>query len=159
MKLMSRFPSKASRTARDFVNNCGGVAAVEFAFIVPLMLVLFFGTIDFSQGVAVSRKVTIMARTLADLTSQNTSVTTTQLNNFFTASTAVMTPYPAAPEICVEIRSFSNSDAEMAEKIMLFLSKGAREVWICDADGNVTFHDHTGALPRSKLALQFPAKI
>ena len=97
MKSMSRFPIKASRTARDFVNNCRGVAAVEFAFIVPLMLVLFFGTIDFSQGVAVSRKVTIMARTLADLTSQNTSVTTTQLNNFFTASTAVMTPYPAAP--------------------------------------------------------------
>jgi Flp pilus assembly protein TadG len=97
MKSMSRFPIKASRTARDFVNNCGGVAAVEFAFILPLMLVLFFGTIDFSQGVAVSRKVTIMARTLADLTSQNTSVTTTQLDNFFTASTAVMTPYPAAP--------------------------------------------------------------
>jgi len=97
MKSMSRFLIKASPTARDFVNNCGGLAAVEFAFILPLMLVLFFGTIEFSQGVAVDRKITIMARTLADLTSQNTSVTTTQLNNFFPAATAVMTPYPSAP--------------------------------------------------------------
>ena len=97
MKSMPRFPIRASRRARDFVNDYGGVAAVEFAFILPLMLVLFFGTIDFSQGIAVDRKVTLMARTLADLTSQNTSVTTTQLNNFFAASTAVMTPYDSAP--------------------------------------------------------------
>ena len=39
--------------------------------IVPLMLVLFFGTVEFSSGVAVDRKVTLMARTLSDLTSQN----------------------------------------------------------------------------------------
>lgn len=97
MKSMSRFLIRASRTSRDFANDCGGLAAIEFAFIVPLMLVLFFGTIDFSQGVAVDRKVTLMARTLADLTSQNTSVTTTQLNNFFAASTAVMTPYAPGP--------------------------------------------------------------
>jgi Flp pilus assembly protein TadG len=97
MKRMSRFLIRASRSARDFVNDCGGLAAIEFAFILPLMLVLFFGTNEFSQGVAVDRKVTIMARTLADLTSQNTSVTTTQLNNFFAASTAVMTPYPPGP--------------------------------------------------------------
>ena len=39
--------------------------------IVPLMLVMFFGTVEFSSGVAVDRKVTLMARTLSDLTSQN----------------------------------------------------------------------------------------
>jgi Flp pilus assembly protein TadG len=97
MKSMSRFLIRARRSARAFVNDCGGLAAIEFAFIVPLMLVLFFGTNEFAQGIAVDRKVTIMARTLADLTSQNTSVTTTQLNNFFAASTAVMTPYPPGP--------------------------------------------------------------
>jgi Flp pilus assembly protein TadG len=97
MKSMSRFLIRTSRSARDVVNDCAGVAAVEFAFIVPLMLVLFFGTNEFAQGVAVDRKVAIMARTLADLASQNTSVTTTQLNNFFAASTAVMTPYSPGP--------------------------------------------------------------
>ena len=67
--------------------------------IVPIMLVMFFGTVEFSSGVAVDRKVTLMARTLSDLTSQSLSatdsdsVTDTDLQNFFTASIAIMTPY------------------------------------------------------------------
>jgi Flp pilus assembly protein TadG len=97
MKSMSRRLLRLKRAARDFLRDKTGIAAVEFAFILPLMLVLFFGTVEFSQGVAVDRKVTIMARTLADLTSQNTSVTSTQLTNFFKASTAIMTPYSAQP--------------------------------------------------------------
>ncbi len=61
------------------------------------MLVLFFGTVEFSSGVAVDRKVTLMARTLSDLTSQSTSVSNQDLTNFFAASTAIMTPYSATP--------------------------------------------------------------
>ena len=69
------------------------------------------------------------------------------------------TPYPVAPEICVEVKSLSNTAAELTEKIMLFLSQGAQEVWICDKDGNLAFHDHTGAIAQSKLAPAFPATI
>ncbi|MDU6376453.1 MAG: TadE/TadG family type IV pilus assembly protein, partial [Bradyrhizobium sp.] len=64
-----------------------GIAATEFAFIVPLMLVMFFGTVEFCSGIAVDRKVTLMARTLSDLTSQSTSVGDSDMSNFFAAST------------------------------------------------------------------------
>ena len=83
-----------------------GIAATEFAVIVPIMLVLFFGTVEFSSGVAVDRKVTLMARTLSDLTSQSpppslnstsATMTDTYLQNFFTASIAIMTPYAPSP--------------------------------------------------------------
>lgn len=97
MKSMSRRPLRPNWALRDFLGDRTGIAAVEFSFILPLMLVLFFGTVEFSQGIAVDRKVTIMARTLADLTSQNTSLTSAQLSNIFAASTAIMTPYSAAP--------------------------------------------------------------
>ena len=64
---------------------------IEFAMIVPMMLVLFFGTVEFSSGVAVDRKVTLVARTLSDLTSQSLASPATladaDLTNFFTAST------------------------------------------------------------------------
>jgi Uma2 family endonuclease len=69
------------------------------------------------------------------------------------------TPYPAAPEICVEIISPSNDDVEVNRKITLYLAKGAREVWICDDKGNVTFADHSGKLKKSKLVARFPSKI
>ena len=97
MSLMSRIWLRMRRSALDLSDDTRGLAAVEFAMVVPLMLVLFFGTVEFSSGVAVDRKVTLMARTLSDLTSQNVSVTDAQLTNIFNASTGIMTPYSATP--------------------------------------------------------------
>ena len=77
--------------------NTGGFAAVEFALIVPIMLLLLFGTVEISNGVAVYRKVTLMAHTLSDLTSQSVSVQDSDLTNFFAASTGIMTPYSTTP--------------------------------------------------------------
>jgi Flp pilus assembly protein TadG len=85
------------RSALDLYRDRRGVMAIEFAVIAPVMLVMFFGTVELSSGIAVNRKVTLMARTLSDLTSQNISVTSTQLNNIFNASTGIMTPYSATP--------------------------------------------------------------
>ncbi|MGJ5176799.1 TadE/TadG family type IV pilus assembly protein [Bradyrhizobium oligotrophicum] len=80
-----------------FAADRGGVAATEFAFIVPLMLVMFFGTVEFCSAIAVDRKVTLMARTLSDLTSQSNSVGDTDISNFFAASTGIMYPYSTTP--------------------------------------------------------------
>jgi Flp pilus assembly protein TadG len=85
------------RSPRELLVDRSGLAAVEFAMIIPIMLLLFFGTDEFSSGVAVNRKVTLMARTLSDLISQNISVTDAQFTNFFNASQAILTPYPSAP--------------------------------------------------------------
>ena len=94
---MTRMWLRLRRSALRLSGDNSGIAAIEFAMIVPLMLVLFFGTVEFSSGVAINRKVTLMARTLSDLTSQNISVTDAQLTNFFNASTGIMTPFPSAP--------------------------------------------------------------
>jgi Flp pilus assembly protein TadG len=84
------------RLAFELRGNNSGLAAVEFAMIIPIMAVLLIGTNEFAAGVAIDRKVTIMARTLSDLTSQNIAVTDAQLTNFFNASNAIMTPYSSA---------------------------------------------------------------
>jgi len=97
MQPMTKIWLRMRHSAFELFADCRGLAATEFALVIPLMLVLFFGTNEFSTGVAVDRKVTLMARTLSDLTSQNISVTDTQLNNFFAASTAIMTPYSPTP--------------------------------------------------------------
>src|SRR5262249_19083441 len=96
MKPISKLCSRLRHSARNLRDDCRGVAATEFAMVVPIMLVAFFGTVEFCSAVAVDRKVTIMARTLSDLTSQNTWVDTTATTKFFSASNAVMTPYSAS---------------------------------------------------------------
>ena len=97
MKPMKKIWLRMRRRAVELAGNNSGVAAIEFAMIIPVMAVLFVGTNEFSAGVAVDRKVTLMARTLSDLTSQNTEVTDDKLTNFFNASKAIMTPYASDP--------------------------------------------------------------
>jgi Flp pilus assembly protein TadG len=98
MKSIRRKWHRARRMAAALVKDRRGVAAIEFAMIVPIMLVLFFGTVEFSSGVAVDRKVTLIARTLSDLTSQSVAtVTDGYLQNVFTASISIMYPYVATP--------------------------------------------------------------
>lgn len=97
MKTISRIWLRARRSLRNLARDNSGIAATEFAVIVPIMLVLFFGTVEFSSGIAVDRKVTLVARTLSDLTSQSTSVANSDMTNFFTASCKILTPYASTP--------------------------------------------------------------
>ena len=68
-------------------------------------------------------------------------------------------PFPEAPELCVEILSPSNTLAEMDEKKELYFARGAREFWICDKNGNITFHKNTGKIHCSELAGTFPNRV
>ena len=77
------------------------------------------------------------------------------LSDDFYAEFGETTPFPKAPEICVEIKSPANSKAEMDEKIRLYLEKGALEVWIVDEYSNVDFYSHTGKIETSKLVKNF----
>lgn len=69
------------------------------------------------------------------------------------------TPYPIAPELCVEIVSPSNSRAALEEKIGLYLAKGAKEVWLCNEDGQIEFHSYEGRIPQSRLVPDMPSQI
>jgi Flp pilus assembly protein TadG len=97
MRLSRTVGFRLRRLVRDWTADCRGLAATEFAFIVPLMLVLFFGTVEFCSGIAVDRKVTLMAKTLSDLTSQSKSVVDGDISNFFAAATGIMYPYSTTP--------------------------------------------------------------
>jgi hypothetical protein len=49
------------------------------------------------------------------------------------------TAFSAAPEICVEVLSPSNTRNEIEEKRRLYFEAGASEVWICERDGRLHF--------------------
>lgn len=84
------------RLIRQAAASRRGVAAVEFAMILPAMLAIYFGIVEVAQGVMVDRKVTQLNRSLADLTAQSATVTTTDISSIFDASLSVMTPYAPA---------------------------------------------------------------
>jgi Flp pilus assembly protein TadG len=100
MKTISRIRRRARRCVRGLIGDSRGVAAVEFAVIVPIMLVLFFGVVEFSSAISVDRKLSMIARTLSDLTSQSLSSTSdTEMQNIFAASASILTPYSVTPTL------------------------------------------------------------
>ncbi len=67
--------------------------------------------------------------------------------------------YQLAPDICVEIRSDSNTGIAMDEKRRLYFERGAQEVWIVNAARIVAFYTPAGLVERSGICPDFPAEL
>lgn len=66
---------------------------------------------------------------------------------------------PEAPDVCIGIKSPSNSKKEMDIKRALYFAAGAKEVWICDEEGALTFWNLAGRIRRSKVFSAFPMHV
>jgi Uma2 family endonuclease len=73
----------------------------------------------------------------------------------FIAEHGEATPYPKAPEICIEILSPSNSKLQIEQKVELYLAKGALEVWVVNDKRKASFYTHTGPIKKSRLIPKF----
>jgi Uma2 family endonuclease len=65
------------------------------------------------------------------------------------------TPYPEAPEICVEIVSPSNTPSEISNKVELYLARGAKEVWVISEERKITFYTPGREMRKSELFPEF----
>ena len=100
-----RMPTALAR----LIGEARGVSAVEFALVAPLMISLYLGCVGISDGVAVDRKVSLIAGTLANLTAScsdsksgagdcpNNDISTSEMTNIFAAASRIMTPYSSTP--------------------------------------------------------------
>jgi Flp pilus assembly protein TadG len=79
---------------RKFSTAADAVAATEFAIVVPFMLVLLVGGVELGDGMAINVKVSATAHSVADMVTQNTSLSTTSMQNILTGATAIIAPYP-----------------------------------------------------------------
>ena len=75
------------------------------------------------------------------------------LSEIFVSEFGFVTPYPKAPEICIEIVSPSNSKIEIEEKVDLYLAKGAQEVWVVYALDNIKVYTCMGIVDQSKIMI------
>jgi len=91
--LFANMLDRFRRTGRRFGRDGRGVAAVEFALVLPVLMVMYFGTLELTQAVSVSQKVTHLSSSVADLVTQTQSISGTEMNDIFTASSAIMAPF------------------------------------------------------------------
>jgi Flp pilus assembly protein TadG len=88
--------SALRRCTRSFAADRHGVSVVEFALLLPLMLTMFFGSIEVTDAISADRQVTLVASTVADIASQYSSVAASDVSNIMAAATSVLAPFSTA---------------------------------------------------------------
>ena len=90
---MSR-PAKAIRAIlQRLAHNQKGVAAVEFAMIAPMLLILYLGATDITQGLAIDRKLGQFAATVSEQMARKTEISEADVLDVVRAGEAIMRPF------------------------------------------------------------------
>ncbi|THD62852.1 TadE/TadG family type IV pilus assembly protein [Phenylobacterium sp.] len=74
-----------------------GLAAVEFALIAPIMILLYCGLAEFTMAMMAERRAAHATSVVADLVAQTSQITGSQVTDVFTVANAIMDPFPTPP--------------------------------------------------------------
>lgn len=113
MRTLPHLQCGGHRRPRRFAGDRRGVAAVEFALILPIMLALYVGVTEVGQAISIARKVTITVRTITDLVTQYAAISDSEMTSLLNASAQVMAPYPSSNVIITvsEVSTDSSGNA------------------------------------------------
>jgi Flp pilus assembly protein TadG len=101
------------RFATRFLCDPRGVAAVEFALIAPIMLLLYFGLAELTQAMIAERKAIRTASAIGDLVAQNDEITPTGaggISDIFDIAATLMKPFPTGTSLKLCLASISADD-------------------------------------------------
>jgi Flp pilus assembly protein TadG len=79
---------------KRFVRDQKGVAALEFALVIPILISLYFMLNETASAMRAARKVTIVSRVMADLSSRSVDITNAMKDDIFSAAGPIMSPFP-----------------------------------------------------------------
>jgi Flp pilus assembly protein TadG len=80
-----------------------GVAAVEFALVLPLLLTMWLGMEQFSEYATADAKTLMAAQSVSDLISQLPASDTGTFTDIADAATQIMAPLPTSGKVTVDV--------------------------------------------------------
>lgn len=90
-----------------FLKDQQGAAALEFALVLPIMLVLYFGMSMATQALLVDRRVSYLASAVSDLTSQQAVLKQADIDDIYKVANQVMKPFPTGT-LAIRVTSVQN---------------------------------------------------
>jgi Flp pilus assembly protein TadG len=117
MRVISNSIAKAR--LRKFAFNTSGVAAVEFAFLAPLLMLMTFGTFEVSRALLVNKRFQRATAMVGDLVSREKQVGSTPtdasntLDGMLVSAEHAMEPFSSSPlQLSITQLRASSSDAK-----------------------------------------------
>jgi Flp pilus assembly protein TadG len=100
---------------RRFLTSTRGVAAVEFAIMLPILLTLFLASVDAARAIAIYAKVRSATYVLDAVTNQYTTIQSSDMSAILGATSVVLAPYSSSPVTVVlsQIKVTSASKASV----------------------------------------------
>lgn len=106
------------RQLAEFLTSKRGVAAIEFAFIAPILLCLYFVTMEVAQAVEANKKVGRIASMIADLVTQQQTVTRNDVDAIMKIGTSIIQPYDrSVPSIFVTAIEVTDEDSPKVQVV------------------------------------------
>jgi len=113
-----RLADRITAAVSSMVRDRRGVAAVEFAMIAPLLLVLYFMTMEVTLALETNKKVSRISSMVADLVTQQSEVKKADLDAIINIGEAIIYPYdrsfPSIEIVGIEITDENNPKAKVA---------------------------------------------
>ena len=99
-----------------------GIAAVEFALILPFMAFMYLGGYQVMEGISANRQVELTASTVAEITSQYSTISASQtMPGILAASTTVMLPFSSSNAVvtvtCITIDSTGKATVSWSQAL------------------------------------------
>jgi Flp pilus assembly protein TadG len=110
MKILRRMRKTLRNRKRGFAND-SGVAAIEFALLLPFLALLYLGSAELVLGIMLQRQTTLTATTVANIVAQYTSISaSTQMPDILNAAIQIFAPNPSAnANVVVSLISISST--------------------------------------------------
>ena len=91
--------SGPARLCRRFIASTRAVAAIEFAIVMPVLALMFFGTFDAGRAIAIYMKIRSATFAIDAITNQYTTVQTSDLQSIAGAAAVILAPYPSSTSV------------------------------------------------------------
>lgn len=114
-RMVSRKAAAATALARRFRADRAGVAAIEFAFLIPLLFCIYFGSMEIMQAIDTNRKLGRASAQIADLVSQNINTSKADIDAIMNIGAATLSPYDrSTPDIKITAVKMSDDASPVA---------------------------------------------
>jgi Flp pilus assembly protein TadG len=133
------------------------VAAVEFAFIAPVLLALYFVTLEVSHAIETNKKVGRAASMIADLITQQSCVTSTSLDAIMQIGEATLQPYNRS-RLAVHVTGIRISD-EDTPKVTVAWSRMMADTGVTGPDPDEKADDPTTVPSELKIRNTFLVRV
>ncbi len=88
-----RIAGRTPRRIRSMLRDRKGVGAVEFAFVAPLLVLMYIGAVEISVALSVDTKVSRAGNITLDLITQGTTITKSDMADLVDVAEAIVAPF------------------------------------------------------------------